>query len=36
MKYPSREALIELGKWVRQHSEITQDMIDEQLGKLAA
>lgn len=34
MKYPSREALIELGKWAKQHSEITQDMIDEQLGKL--
>lgn len=36
MKYPSREALIELGKWAKQHSEITQDMIDEQLGKLSA
>lgn len=36
MKYPSREALIELGKWAKQHSEITQDMIDEQLGKLTA
>ena len=36
MKYPSREALIELGKWSKQHSEITQEMIDEQLGKLTA
>jgi len=36
MKYPSREALIELGKWAKQHDEITQDMIDEQLGKLTA
>ena len=36
MKYPSRSALIELGKWARQHSEITQEMIDDQLGKLAA
>lgn len=36
MKYPSREALIELGKWVKQHSEITQEMIDERLGKLTA
>jgi tRNA1(Val) A37 N6-methylase TrmN6 len=36
MKYPSRESLIELGKWAKQHSEITQDMIDEQLGKLTA
>ncbi|WP_350132242.1 Eco57I restriction-modification methylase domain-containing protein [Nitrosomonas sp.] len=34
MKYPSREALIELGKWAKQHSEITQEMMDEQLGKL--
>lgn len=34
MKYPSREALIELGKWAKQHSEITQEMIDEQLGEL--
>ena len=36
LKYPSREALIELGKWAKQHSEITQEMIDEQLGKLTA
>ena len=36
MKYPSREALIELGKWAKLHSEITQHMIDEQLGKLTA
>jgi hypothetical protein len=36
MKYPSYEALIELGKWAKQQSEITQDMIDEQLGKLTA
>lgn len=36
MKYPSREALIDLGKWAKQYSEITQDMIDEQLGKLTA
>ena len=36
MKYPSREALIELGKWAKQHSDITQEMIDEQLGKLTA
>ena len=35
MKYPSREALIGLGKWAKQHSAITQDMIDEQLEKLA-
>ena len=36
MKYPSREALIDLGKWAKQHSKITQEMIDEQLGKLSA
>lgn len=36
MKYPSREALTQLGKWAKQHSEITQEMIDEQLGKLTA
>jgi len=36
MKYPSREALIELGEWVKQHSEVTQEMMDEQLGRLAA
>lgn len=36
MRYPSREVLIELGKWAKRHSEISQDMIDEQLGKLTA
>jgi hypothetical protein len=36
MKYPSREALSQLGQWAKQHSEITQQMIDEQLGKLTA
>jgi adenine-specific DNA-methyltransferase len=36
MKYPSREALTQLGQWGKQHSEITQEMIDEQLGKLTA
>lgn len=36
MKYPSREALTRLGNWARQHREITQDMIDEQLRKLTA
>ena len=36
MKYPSRDALIKLGEWAKQHSEITQKMIDEQLGRLAA
>jgi adenine-specific DNA-methyltransferase len=36
MKYPSREALIELGIWAKQQSEITQEMIDAQLGKLSS
>ena len=36
MKYPSRDALIQLGEWSKRHSEITQAMIDEQLGKLTA
>ncbi|QPR28026.1 Eco57I restriction-modification methylase domain-containing protein [Edwardsiella hoshinae] len=36
MKYPSREALIALGQWAKQHREITQNMIDKQLGKLIA
>jgi len=36
MKYPSREALTQLGQWAKQQSEITQEMIDEQLGKLTA
>ena len=36
MKYPSREALIELGKWAKQQREITQGMVDEQFGKLTA
>ena len=36
MKYPSREALTRLGQWAKQRSEITQEMIDDQLGKLTA
>ncbi|MBG6243143.1 MAG: SAM-dependent DNA methyltransferase [Candidatus Symbiopectobacterium sp. Dall1.0] len=36
MKYPSRDTLIQLGEWAKRHSEITQEMIDEQLGKLTA
>lgn len=34
MKYPSRDALTQLGEWARQQSELTQEMVDEQLGKL--
>jgi tRNA1(Val) A37 N6-methylase TrmN6 len=36
MKYPSREILTQLGMWSKQQSKITQEMIDEQLGKLIA
>jgi adenine-specific DNA-methyltransferase len=36
MKYPSREKLIEMGKWAKQQSEITQEMVNEQLGLLTA
>lgn len=36
MKYPSREVLVELGTWARQHVELNQEMIDEQLVKLTA
>lgn len=34
MKYPSRNALIELGKWAAQQGELTQPMIDAKLGTL--
>lgn len=34
IKYPSRNALIELGKWAMKFGEITQNMIDEKLGTL--
>ncbi|HBF35074.1 TPA: SAM-dependent methyltransferase [Candidatus Sumerlaeota bacterium] len=37
MKYPSRTALIALGKWaIKQNTESTQNMLDEQLEKLIA
>ncbi len=36
LKYPSRDALIELGKWALKRGELTQAMIDEQLKKMAA
>jgi hypothetical protein len=35
MKYPSRKALIALGKWARSQRELTQAMLDDQLKKLA-
>lgn len=36
MKYPSREALMGLGKWAMQRGELTQTMIDEKLGTMTA
>lgn len=36
MKYPSRNALIELGEWAKRCGEPTQNMIDEQLNNLIA
>jgi hypothetical protein len=36
MKYPSRQALIVLGEWAMRCGDLTQDMIDAQLGKLTA
>ena len=35
MKYPSRKALIGLGKWARSQGELTQAVLDNQLNKLA-
>lgn len=35
MKYPDREALIELGNWAMRQDDLTQDMIDEQVEKIA-
>jgi hypothetical protein len=34
MKYPSREALVALGKWARAQSGLTEEMLDDQLKKL--
>lgn len=36
MKYPSREALMELGEWAMQCGELTLTMIDDKLGTLTA
>lgn len=35
MKYPCREALIELGKWAMEQKELTQSAIDEKVGALS-
>lgn len=34
MKYPSRDALIQLGEWAMQQETLTQDQIDNKLGSL--
>lgn len=34
MRYPSRETLTQLGVWAMAQGEITQELIDQQLGKL--
>ncbi len=36
MKYPSRDALIQLGKWAMQQDALTQTQIDAKLGTLTA
>ncbi len=36
MKYPSRNVLIELGRWAMQHETLTQSMIDERFGAVVA
>jgi hypothetical protein len=36
MKYPSRQALIELGQWAMRHEGLTQAMLDERFEALAA
>ncbi|MFN7882208.1 MAG: SAM-dependent methyltransferase, partial [bacterium] len=36
MKYPSRSALVALGGWAKEQRNITQNMIDDQLGRLPA
>jgi adenine-specific DNA-methyltransferase len=35
MKYPSRETLLELGKWARQQATLSQETIDNRLERLA-
>ncbi len=36
MKYPSRDALTDLGKWAMQQGTLTQELIDAKLGTLTA
>ncbi len=36
MKYPSRDVLTQLGEWAMQQGQLTQSMIDDKFGALAA
>jgi hypothetical protein len=36
MKYPSRDVLMQLGEWAMQQKGLTQSMIDDQFGAVAA
>ena len=35
MKYPSRKALIELGKWAIKRGDLNQEIIDEEMERIA-
>jgi hypothetical protein len=35
MKYPSRKALIELGKWAIKQGDLKQEIIDEEMERIA-
>ena len=35
MKYPSRKTLIELGKWAIRQGNLTQEMIDKEMERIA-
>jgi adenine-specific DNA-methyltransferase len=35
MKYPSREALVQLGQWAREHPVLTQEIIDQKIKTVA-
>ena len=35
MKYPSRKTLIKLGNWAIKTGDVTQEMIDEEIRKIA-
>ena len=35
IKYPSRNVLMELGKWAMRQEDLTQNMIDEELERIS-